>query len=445
MNIASHFFDSVADYPTNSAFETHKGKVSFEEMEQKVNAIANWLQSIGIQKEDKVLLVLPIGVEFYATVLAIFSIGARAVLIDQIKDKNAVQKAFERSNAKLTITNKMLYLIRWFLFSKVIRKSLSVPKKENIDSIKIESTKPNDIALITYTSGTTGTPKKAERSHAFLNHQLETLVDEMGISNETKHLSSLYVVSLCNLGSGATTIIHKKHKIPSTVQPNLISGSPYHVDQFLKHTGSSSLCKIVVGGSTIYPAFAKKLNQERSESNTIFAYGSTEVEPISVISIQDYLSRWSIQEIGIPVGEIHPAVELRIDPFHQENESTIGEILVRGDSVLYNHEHKTGDLGYIKDGCLYFVGRKKYCWVEDGKFYSPVQIEVLTNEVYPSATQLRIGEKNVLFTTLGVSKELLNQFAHLTHFRVDKFYYDKRHHSRINYEEIIKTFKSKTS
>jgi len=444
MNIVSHFFESVKRHPSNYAFVTHKRNISFLEMEQEVKTVANWLNSKGIKKGDRVLVILPIGIKFYVTILGILSIGATAVLIDQIKDKKAVKMAFEDSNATLIITNKSLYFVRWFLFSKPIQKALKVVKKDVKNIVKLCETKSTSIALITFTSGTTGKPKRAERSHGFLNHQLITLIKEMNISNETKHLSSLYVVSLCNLATGATTIHHKKHKKPSTIKPTLVSGSPYHVDQFLRRSRLNNMNKIVIGGSIIYPAFANKLKKEQPNATILFAYGSTEVEPISLISIDDYLKNWSIDEIGIPVGKIHSDVNVKIDPFHQANNTTIGEIIVTGDNVLHNHEHHTGDLGYFKNDLLYFVGRKKYCWIENGKFKSPIQLEVATNEVYPSTTQLNIYEQTFVFTTSSGAKKRLADFIHQSPIIVKQFNYDKRHNSRINYEKLIKIIEKKS-
>src|SRR5690606_1737492 len=62
-------------------------------------------------------------------------------------------------------------------------------------------------ALITFTTGSTGTPKAARRSHGFLSRQFDALLDELRPTEGDVDLTTLPIVLFINLGLGSTTVI----------------------------------------------------------------------------------------------------------------------------------------------------------------------------------------------------------------------------------------------
>ena len=120
---------------------------------------------------------------------------------------------------------------------------------------------------------------------------------------------------------------------------------------------------------------------------TVQGYGLTETSPVLAAGNDKYT------RIG-SVGKVFPSIELKIE---NPNEEGIGEIVVKGDSVMieyYGNKEATenalkdgwfytGDLGYLdKDGYLFIAGREKDVIVlKNGKNIYPEEIETLISRI----------------------------------------------------------------
>lgn len=143
---------------------------------------------------------------------------------------------------------------------------------------------------------------------------------------------------------------------------------------------------LVAGGAALDPETEKIFNEL---GITMYqGYGLTETSP--VIAAEDDKFR----KIG-SIGKAFPSLEVKIE---DENEERIGELLVKGPTVMlgyYQNEEATkeaidkdgwlhtGDLAKIdKDGFIYITGRKKYVIVlKNGKNIYPEELEILINKI----------------------------------------------------------------
>lgn len=143
---------------------------------------------------------------------------------------------------------------------------------------------------------------------------------------------------------------------------------------------------LVAGGAALDPETEKIFNEL---GITMYqGYGLTETSP--VIAAEDDKFR----KIG-SIGKAFPSLEVKIE---DENEEGIGELLVKGPTVMlgyYQNEEATkeaidkdgwlhtGDLAKIdKDGFIYITGRKKYVVVlKNGKNIYPEELEILINKI----------------------------------------------------------------
>ncbi len=472
MNIVNQFHNAANQFPANIAIVCKGKATTYAALQQMVLCMANGLKQAGIAKGDNVMLMIPYSLELYVNILAIFHLGARVVLVDAIKDKQGVLNAYKKAECKGIITLPIIKLLRFYFFAKPLWKRFIIaPKATALPGNAYEQTE-TDSALITFTSGTTGNPKAADRTHGFLNIQLSTLVEEMQIKPADVHITSLPVVLMCNLAEGATSIIPPKPSktaewnfIKTQHAPNMVSASPAHFRTFVKRLNTITFNKIFIGGATILPHFVEEITRYINPAFIHFAYGSTEAEPIALVSAVDALLQ-NPNEKGICVGKPHPAIKLLIASVHdgqiaEMDEGDIGEVLVAGPHVLNNYYkdkaafkankvidgetvwHRTGDLGYIRNGKLYFYGRLKYAWFEGEELVSPLVYEKFLSQQNPEAegTFLHLNNRNVVFVT-GVKLEeiavLNQQFAYPIHdvILLPKLPKDKRHLSRIDYEKL---------
>ena len=142
----------------------------------------------------------------------------------------------------------------------------------------------------------------------------------------------------------------------------------------------------VAGGAALDPEAEKGFNEL---GFTMYqGYGLTETSPVVAAEDDKY------RRIG-SIGKAFPSLEVKID---EPNEEGIGELMVKGDTVMlgyYNNEEATketieedgwfhtGDLARIdKDGYIFISGRKKFVIVlKNGKNIFPEEIEFLINKI----------------------------------------------------------------
>jgi acyl-CoA synthetase (AMP-forming)/AMP-acid ligase II len=317
-----------------------------------------------------------------------------------------------------------------------------------------EPVNPNDPALITFTTGSTGFPKGAQRTHEFLLAQHQVLSRHLGLRSNDVDMPTLPVFVLNNLANGITSVIPPMNPLkPAAVNPALVvrqmqefkvttsAGSPAFflpIAQYcLTHKiRLESVRAIFTGGAPVRPELIQTLTKILPNGSAYVVYGSTEAEPISMISAQEILNETSSLTVkgggncvGKPVDEIEVLIiqiiegliefaawETLILPVGE-----IGEIVVAGhhvnktyyknpDAVRENKFkdsegrvwHRTGDTGYLdQQGRIWLIGRVKNRVRRAHQTLHPLQIE-------PIIGQLDFVARSAL---IGISDETLGQKA----------------------------------
>ncbi|MBN8680662.1 MAG: AMP-binding protein [Chitinophagales bacterium] len=470
MNIVQHFFQIAEKHPNRVAIATGKRLWTFEQFAHLIRQKVAALEQKGYGNNDNLIVMIPVSVELYATILAIFYLGGRVVLVDQIFPKSRVAYAYGKAECKGIITLPLFSWTRWLFFSwSLFQKVFSLGKSAQTQR-DISNKTPDETALLTFTSGTTGNPKSANRTHGFLDIQLQTIIAKTGLQLGDVHLSSFPVVTMCNLAVGATSILPPKpgqkaawaflqRFCPITV----VSASVEHFNTYLPNIQQPhTLRKVVLGGSTLLPDFVKTVAQKIEPARIELVYGSTEAEPIATLTAQEYLEQYRVEEKGVVVGNPHPNISVKIiqmdgEQWQEMPEGHIGEIMVAGPHVLasyYKDEqafrenkllingtvwHRTGDAGYMRQSMLYYFGRMSLAWKEAGEWVSPLTCEkwCADNQLPPVATWLRLHDQNVLFFCGNDAdyQRFNTVFPFPVHrtVRLSGLPKDKRHQSRIDY------------
>lgn len=478
MNIVSHFFQAAESYPQAIAIVDRGRSWTFAQLALRIQQTAAALQARGIRPNDNVMVLLPVSTELYVHILALFQLGARVVLVDALRPKSRIAYAYQKANCQAIVTNRKVVWLRYFLLPRSLWRSVLVVRPSAQAQSAICPKVADDTALITFTSGSTGQPKAADRTHGFLGIQLATLTEEMQLRVGDVHLTSFPVVLMCNLAVGATSIIppaYRKRRqwgrIAQQYAPSIISAAPFHFKQMLPRVHPSQLSRAFIGGATLLPDFAQWVTEQIPQVATTLVYGSTEAEPISTLSLTNYLSLVQQRPKGVPVGQAHPNIRLHINTldaadFEPLPEGQVGEIWVAGPHVAdryYQDEaafaaqkvrhggllwHRTGDAGYVQDGTLYYYGRMKHLWRSEQELHSPVQAEFFLGlHRYAPGTWLRLDGENVLFTEPQVDLEGLRAaFPH----RIDRTVVikqlprDGRHRSRVDYGGLVGNYFNST-
>ena len=175
-NIVSLFFEQARLHPDRTALVSVHGKRSFGELANEVQQCRNYFESKGIGPGDRVLVFVPMGFDLYRTVLALFSMGAVAVFLDEWVSFSRLSVCCRMAKCKAFIAPWYLHVPGWFSSDvRAIQVHLTPLSsfQHSSETVDLFPAKSLDPALITFTTGSTGIPKAANRTHGFLMAQFE--------------------------------------------------------------------------------------------------------------------------------------------------------------------------------------------------------------------------------------------------------------------------------
>jgi len=398
--------------------------VSFAALERASARAAGLLHAAGLRPGDGVLVLLPMSADLYVALLAVFRLGMVALILDPAAGRQHIERCCALCPPQALIAGARAHLLR--LLSPALRRirvkiSVGLPVPGAVSWTRIERTPPIPTvsscdsaapALLTFTSGSTGQPKAAVRSHGFLLAQYRALQQSLKLVPGEIHLTTLPVFVLANLASGATSLLPDADlRRPDAIRPARLaaqirahtparlSASPALLERLADHcelrgVAFPSLRTLLTGGGPVFPRLSPKLRRVAPRAEIVAVYGSTEAEPIALCaqhaldaSDQAAMGRGA----GLPAGAPVPSIRLRILPDRwgapigpytdAEWEGTClssgepGEIVVGGDHVLGGYLygqgddetkfvvgttrwHRTGDAGYLdRQGRLWLLGR----------------------------------------------------------------------------------------
>lgn len=499
MNLMSLFNQNVKEHFNHSAITMSRDNEtwSYSYLNNRVCQIAYYLKENNIKKGDGVLILIPMSLELYALLLALFKLGAVAVFIDPQSSKKHISSCIKKYPLKAFVGIKKAHLFRFI--NKDIRKIPlhitlgNLPFTKNFysfyDSHKFladnHPVRGEDPALITFTSGSTGNPKVAVRTHDFLLKQYKVLSKNMLFGLGEVDISTLPVFILANLAAGMHSVIPNVNLLkPAEVDGNILlkdiikyratrfGGSPALVKKVLPFVDpkiKSTLTHLYMGGGPVYPKDIKQVQDKFPQSKVYGLYGSTESEPISHMLSQEYNDdkrKMTKEGYGLYVGK--PVEQIKVKIINSENltdnivdiskvESETGEIIVSGEHVLkgyLNGEgdkenkihcngeiwHRTGDAGYFdNNGELWLLGRYSQRIIKDDFVIYPFSLEAaFYEEGYNTVLILHDGKICLIVEGNKPTSKLLEKFGVEKVISINKIPRDKRHNAKVDYNEIKK-------
>lgn len=448
MNAATLFLERARASPNATAIiEERHGRtvtISFSELERRSRHAAAELRAGGVTKGAPVLLFHPPSADLYAVLIGLIRTGAVAVVIDPAGGRVLLRDACALLPPMALFASPRAHLLR--LVVPALRRipakftsgwtplpartlsarTLSTSSYRGGSHTETESTHiacvecdDDDLALVTFTSGSTGQPKGARRTHGILRAQHEALRD-IAAQQGDADLVTLPIVVLSNLAAGATTVLPNASSArPRNIDAGAIArqldrrvitritASPAIVDALADHaihrrSPFDAVHLIVTGGGPVFPDIIDRASRAAPNARMVSVYGSTEAEPITHIDNRDVspLDRAAMESgAGLLVGRPVRSVQLRImrDPLLRDYSRSAapsirslderefaalslptgeaGEIVVTGDHVVRGYVngignsetkfrvagivwHRTGDMGRLDDhGRLWLLGR----------------------------------------------------------------------------------------
>jgi olefin beta-lactone synthetase len=458
--------------------------VIYKDLVDRINAVSGGLENLGIIKGDRVIIFVPLSVELYVTMFAVQRLGAIAVFLDswarkdhlgvcaQVVEPKAMisfEKAFELCAAVPELANIQIKVVVG-PHEKNYAADLESLSKSAVIS-EIEPVESNDTALITFTTGSSGVPKGANRTHRFLAAQHRALDKELPYKEEDRDLPVFPIFSLNNLAGGVTTILPAidlaapSDKDAAIIVNQLFSAdiscctvSPSIFVNIADHCRKnkitlSRLRRVVTGGAPVSKDNVRDFKAIAPVAEILVLYGSTEVEPIAHIEAKDMLSDDTKRQ-GVNVGKISEDLEYKFIKIWRNNVELTsqgwqewevesgkpGELVVSGAHVCENYYnnveafkstkikeangkiwHRTGDVGVMDEqGRLWLVGRVHNTIVRANEYLFPVHAEILLKRLdfvrqaaFLGIEDSRLGEKTCAAFSIkdGFNPENVGQYA----------------------------------
>ena len=344
-NIIKEFEKIVKKYPKNIAVIDKNNSYTYEELNNKVNFLA---QKILEQKIDTNIIAFSLkrSADIIITILAILKSGHTYMPIDPEYPVDRIHFMLENSHTKVLITNKEINTKLNYKENYIYYEDLTFDKKINNLNIDIPNTKP---CYIMYTSGSTGIPKAVTIKHHNVLNFIKSMQERLNYE-PSQYNKVLSVTTVCfdifvfelfpTLLSGLTLVIAdelesrspkllsdiiKKYKIskilttPSRIEL-LFSDSTYL-------NSLSTIKEFILGGEPLPLPLLHKL-QKHTKANIFDLYGPTET---TVYSTFKDVTNSNFITIGKPINNTQIYIlnnNNKLQPI-----GLVGEICIGGDGV----------------------------------------------------------------------------------------------------------------
>ncbi|GIX47026.1 MAG: acetyl-CoA synthetase [Candidatus Tectimicrobiota bacterium] len=420
-NVATAYVDAniAAGRGARPAFYCGERQVTYQEVYEQVNRTGNALRALGVEIENRVMLLLPDCPEFVFSFFGAIKIGAVPVPVNTLLRPPDYRYLLNDSRAKVLIVGEAflpqieairheLRYLRHLVVVGNAGKDLDYARllAEASPELEAEPTSKDDMAFWLYSSGSTGFPKGAVHLH----HDMLYVSDLFGkevlqITEDDRTFSAAKLFFAYGLGNnmyvpmrfGASAVLLAERPTPEAVfatitryRPTLFFGVPTLYAQLLQVEDAprrydlSSLRLCVSAGEALPPELFRRWKQ-RFGLEICDVIGSTEALHVFIANRPGRI------RVGSS-GQVVPGFEAKIVD-EQGREVPVGEegtLWVRGDSTapFYWNKHRktqqtmigewlnTGDrFRRDADGYYWFVGRADDMLKVGGIWVSPIEVE----------------------------------------------------------------------
>ncbi|MCI4668806.1 MAG: AMP-binding protein [Bacteroidia bacterium] len=484
-------------YPQREAVIDKSGvSYTYGELWRMVSGAQAELKSRNIKKGSRVLVAIPMSVHLYALLLALFSLGAIAVFLDPwMKGKKMGEVIGDTKPDLMLISPRLRFLAYLIPGTRKIPDWWTV-KEIPTSNLQLNFTGVNDedTALITFTSGTSGKPKGADRTFGFLSAQINALRDHLQRPTPQRDFTNFPIVGLANLGVGNTVIvprinlmkIHKassrslKSNLKDTKASRLIVSPSLLTRVLASPNAMDEVEEVFTGGAPIPFSLLQSCMSQYPELQVEAIFGSTEAEPVALTTFSEMQKKMEDPLKGVYAGipekitqcKLLRGTEAPIDTCYFKNNECgpgeIGELLVSGQHVnksyFENPEafkknkvvdengqiwHRMGDMGYFDNqGALFLVGRLHRVINHNGKEYHPFPFEFFLERKLGLRDIGYIQDKNnKILLFIGkrkVSKASIMEAAKQANYPLDDVIFfkgslprDPRHQSKLDVHALL--------
>ena len=416
MNLAGILTASAERDPDHVAIRLDDIELTYAALDGASTHIAGLLKAHGVQRGDRVGIMLPNVPYFPVCYYGVLRAGGIVVPMNVLLKKREVAYYLSDSGAKLVFA--------WHDFAQDAQAGAQEADAECLvvtpgefehqvgaatPDTAVADTADDDTAVLLYTSGTTGQPKGAELTHANLTLNAQGSRDLFDLGSDAIVLGALPLFhsfgQTCSMnatigGGGTLTLIPrfdpgKALEIMQRDHVNVFQGVPtmygamlHHPDRDSYDVSALTLCG---SGGSAMPVELLHGFDAAFGCKILEGYGLSESSPVASFNHADRERKPG--SIGTPIRNVEMSVV--DDDGHEVAQGEVGEIVIRGYNVMKGYWRRpeataetiidgwlhTGDMGRVdEDGYFYVVDRKKELIIRGGYNVYPREIEEVLYE-----------------------------------------------------------------
>jgi acyl-CoA synthetase (AMP-forming)/AMP-acid ligase II len=376
--------------------------VTYGEFQREVSRVANALLRLGVRQGDKVALLLPNCPEFLFAVFAAAEIGAVFVLINTAFSAEEVGYVLDHSDSGCLITDRSFLPLVEQVRGRCqqLKRVIALGRKNEPDCLGWDellhgasteapeiAVQSDDLASITYTSGTTDRPKGVmltQFTYAFAPQKRAEMLgwnerDRALVMLPLFHVNALCHIALAMISVGGSLVLTERFSasrfwdevreygvttssLMRTI-PTILLNLPEKPDD------AKNPLRLAV--ALLSPELHLRF-EERFDLTVVGSYSLTE-DILSVLGLTDKTKR-KLGSCGLPAAPEAHRLRILDESGGELPSSQLGEIVKQSPAMMRGYYKNstataealkdgwlhTGDLGYIDDdGFLYFIDRKK--------------------------------------------------------------------------------------
>ncbi len=408
-------------YPDKVVIIHGKVRATYSEINARADSLANFLLSIGVQKGDRIALLMENCVEYVISYYGIMKAGAVAVPLNSDLKPEGLRYDIEDLEAKILISNKRFEklisasnLHELGLMHLILKSPHDLPSSlfplppisfDSASSLSPMAHRPSpdsnsyepaamsyelsgsDLASIIYTSGSTGGPKGVMLTHRNIVDNVSSICQYLRLTDKDIQMCVLpffYVMgkSLLNthVAIGGTVVINNQFAFPASVLKEMItekvtgfSGVP-STFAYLLHRSPlasnrdklTSLRYVSQAGGHMSRAIKEELRRLLpSHTEILVMYGATEAA-----ARLSYLEPACFSDKMESIGKAIPGVELKVmeEDGNEAPVGKVGELVARGSNIMTGYWRKPDATEKAIINGWYHTGDQAYM-DEEGFFF----------------------------------------------------------------------------
>ena len=408
-NLANYLENATLAHPDKLALIFDgQGQWTFKELDGMINRVANGLIDLGVKKGDRVTLFLPNSPEAIFFLFGTIKMGGIVNSLNMLLKERELEYIVDNCEPVILVTAKEVIDAPLKVFNKpgnkikamilidgegdkgrnIINYENWVKKYSNeFDAVSVDG---DELALILYTSGTTGRPKGVMLTHINLWTNARHCADWAETTYKDIEVASLplfhvYAIShvMGELWMSAVTIVYQKRFDATQTLEALVkyNATVFHgvatmyyalvnhpkVDEYAKQI---HLRYCVTGAAVTPEPILRAWNQKFTPLSE--GYGITEAAPVVFMNPLPGKGVQKANSCGVPI-----VPEIEVNAFDDNDKPVktgeVGELVIRGPNVMkgyWKNEQATAEAlknGWLHTGDMVYYDEDGYCFVKDRK------------------------------------------------------------------------------